>query len=223
MSFFTFADIKKWALARLSPAQKTAGATWAVAHTPGGVLIGKDGETLGSGGLFPSITDDGTTVTIAPADVAGVYFFKVGAFDVFNGTGDGAGSGIAANATGIFFSVYDAIGGVPVNLGDLSVSSTTSSFTAVEAGNEGKILANPTLSKISVTDGTNTGSIEATSTSSTVKATDGTDTSTVTVTPTAVTIDTLATILPQVLAQTTDPAVAGQLWNSSGVVMISAG
>jgi len=51
----------------------------------------------------------------------------------------------------------------------------------------------------------------------------GTNVSSVTVIPTAVTIDTLATILPQVLTQTTDPAVAGQLWNNSGVVMISAG
>jgi hypothetical protein len=219
---FTFADIKKWALARISPAQKTAGATWAVAHTPGGDLIGQNGETLGAS--FPSITDDGTTVAIAPTNgaAATVNFSTQVDTDLgagfFNRTRVVFGPGsVTLNAT-----VRDGSGDTQAEMlaqagtFDLAATSPTGAF--------GELLIQPTSSLLTANDaGGNATSLAMTPAHVLTTATDGADTSTVTVTPASVTVDTLATILPRVLTQTTDPAVAGQLWNDGGVVMISAG
>jgi hypothetical protein len=209
---FTFADIKKWALARISPAQKTAGATWAVAHTPGGDLIGKDGETLGGGGSFPSITDDGTSTVISNAGVITAT--------ADDGAGNSASFAAAVN-DGTFAQIRATNGAATTSL---TVQPDALQATATGGAASSDITITTALSRIRSDDGSgNSGEFSATGGNAVTTATDGTNASTVTVAPTAVTINTLAAIFPQVLAQTSDPANAGQLWNNSGVVMISAG
>ena len=186
---FTFADIKKWALARLSPAQKTAGATWAVAHTPGGDLIGKDGETLGGGGSFPSITDDGTTVAIAPTnDAAATVSFST-QVDTDLGAGFFNRTSVVSLPGSVTLNATTRDGSGDAQSAITAQAGTFDLFSVSPAGELSELLIQTTSSSLTVDDaGGNVTSLAMTPAHALTTATDGASISTVTVTPTTYTV-----------------------------------